>query len=92
MAELCGRPLTFGDPEQIAEINRQHKKDEARLGYEKGKEARTLKKFRICYEVIKTTKDKDIIEALNADHAAKLFLEQNKNREDEVEITSIKEV
>lgn len=92
MAELCGKPLTFGDVDQIREINKQQKEDEARLEYEKGKEAGTLKRFKVRYEVIEPHDDEEIIEALDTDHAEKLFWQLNKNRHSEIEIMSVKEV
>lgn len=88
MQTLCGKPLTFGDAEQIAEIHRQQKEMEPETRLEEAKKAGTLKKFLITYSIIE--EDEEIVEAVDVDHAEKLWYKRN--RYDENEIISIKEV
>ena len=87
MQTLCGKPLTFGDAEQIVEIKKQQKEMEPETRLEEAKEAGTLKRFLVTYSVF----DEEIeeIEAIDATHAEQLWDKRNKFNENE--IISIKE-
>jgi hypothetical protein len=88
MQTLCGRPLTFGDVEQIKEINKQQKEMEPETKLEEAKKAGTLKKFLVTYSIY--GEDDEIVEAIDCDHAEILW--EKRNRHNENEIISIKEV
>lgn len=88
MQTLCGKPLTFGDVDQIAEIHRQQKEMEPETRLEEAKKAGTLKSFLVIYSIIE--EDSETIEAVDEEHAEQLW--DKRNRYNENEIISIKEV
>lgn len=90
MQTLCGRPLTFGDAEQIKIINQQQKTAEKELEIEKAREAGTLKRFKVHYTIMEPMDETETVEAFDVAHAEEVFLDLYKG--EEVEINSVKEI
>ncbi|MDP2162546.1 MAG: hypothetical protein Q8K02_18845, partial [Flavobacterium sp.] len=83
---------TFGDEEQIRTLKQLDKKFERELEIEKARKAGTLKKFRVHFNIVEVTPDDEIIEALDMQNAETIFFEKHRDNENEMEITSIKEI